>query len=164
MTMAGLAQKGGAVYSHIRLANDPADITAIRVPARGADVLGGDLVVAGTKKVLAAVKPGKTIVVVNTHEVLPGDFTRNADYSLPTERIKRTIRDLAVGDHTHFRTRGERLAQALFGNALAQNIFMVAGAPTKFGALPLSAEAIERAIELNGEAVAMNKAVMPRRA
>ncbi|QRG09170.1 indolepyruvate ferredoxin oxidoreductase family protein [Xanthobacter dioxanivorans] len=155
--MAGLAQKGGAVYSHIRLAHDPADITAIRVPARGADVvLGGDLVVAGTKKVLAAVKPGKTIVVVNTHEVLPGDFTRNADYSLPTERIKRTIRDLAGGEMTHF-IEASRLALALFGNALAQNIFMV-GYAYQFGALPLSAEAIEKAIELNGEAVAMNKA------
>ena len=155
--MAGLAQKGGAVYSHIRLAADPADITAIRVPARGADViLGGDIVVAGTKKVLAAVKPGKTIFVVNTHEVLPGDFTRNADYSLPTERIRRTIRE-AVGERqTHF-IEASRLAQALFGNALAQNIFMV-GYAYQFGALPLSAEAIERAIELNGEAVAMNKA------
>lgn len=155
--MTGLAQKGGAVYSHIRLANDPADITAIRVPARGADVvLGGDLVVAGTKKVLAAVKPGKTICVVNTHEVLPGDFTRNADYSLPTERIKRTIRDLVGDAQTHF-IEASRLAQALFGNALAQNIFMV-GYAYQFGALPLSAAAIERAIELNGEAVAMNKA------
>jgi len=155
--MAGLAQKGGAVYSHIRLANDPADITAIRVPARGADVvLGGDLVVAGTRKVLAAVKPGETIVVVNTHEVLPGDFTRNADYSLPVERLKRTIRDDAGADHTHF-IEATRLSTALFGSALAQNIFML-GYAYQFGALPLSAEAIEKAIELNGEAVAMNTA------
>jgi len=155
--MAGLAQKGGAVYSHIRLANDPADITAIRVPARGADVvLGGDIVVAGTKKVLAAVKPGETLVVVNTHEVLPGDFTRNADYSLPTERIKRTITASAGAGHTHF-IEASRLATALFGNALAQNIFMV-GYAYQFGAFPVSAAALERAIELNGEAVAMNKA------
>ncbi|MEP9351548.1 indolepyruvate ferredoxin oxidoreductase family protein [Xanthobacter sp. KR7-225] len=155
--MAGLAQKGGAVYSHIRLANDPADITAIRVPARGADViLGGDIVVAGTKKVLAAVKPGKTLVVVNTHEVLPGDFTRNADFSLPTERIKRTISQAAGPENTHF-IEASRLAAALFGNSLAQNIFMV-GYAYQFGALPVSAQAIERAIELNGEAVAMNKA------
>ncbi len=154
--MAGLAQKGGAVYSHIRLAHDPSDITAIRIPARGADVvLGGDLVVAGTKKVLAAVKPGATIVVVNTHEVLPGDFTRNADYSLPAERIKRTIREAAGAPQAHF-IEASRLATALFGNALAQNIFMV-GYAYQFGALPLSAAAIERAIELNGEAVAMNK-------
>ena len=57
--MAGLAQKGGAVYSHIRIAKRPDDIHAIRVAAGGADlVLGGDIVVAGNKKVLSAVKPG----------------------------------------------------------------------------------------------------------
>ncbi|MFG1426338.1 indolepyruvate ferredoxin oxidoreductase family protein [Roseixanthobacter glucoisosaccharinicivorans] len=155
--MAGLAQKGGAVYSHIRLANRPEDITAIRIPARGADlILGGDLVVAGTKKVLAAVKPGATIVVVNTHEVLPGDFTRDADYSLPTERLKRTISGLAGVEKTHL-IEASRLAVALFGNSLAQNIFMV-GYAYQFGALPVSEAAILRALELNGEAVAMNKA------
>ena len=58
--MAGLAQKGGAVYSHMRIAERPEDIHAIRVAAGGADlVLGGDIVVAGNKKVLAAVKPGR---------------------------------------------------------------------------------------------------------
>ena len=84
--MAGLAQKGGAVYSHMRIAERPEDIHAIRVAAGGADlVLGGDIVVAGNKKVLSAVKPG-TAMVINTSEFLPGDFTRNADFSLPTER------------------------------------------------------------------------------
>ena len=87
--MAGLAQKGGAVYSHIRIANKPEDIHAIRVAAGGADlVIGGDVVVAGTKKVLSAFKPG-TNVVINSFEYMPGDFTRNADFSLPLERIKR---------------------------------------------------------------------------
>ncbi len=90
--MAGLAQKGGAVYSHIRIANTPDDIHAIRVAASGADlVLGGDIVVAGNKKVLGAMKPGNTRVIVNTAEFLPGDFARNADFSLPTERLKRAI-------------------------------------------------------------------------
>ena len=90
--MAGLAQKGGAVYSHIRIANTPEEIHAIRVAAGGADlVIGGDIVVVGSKKVLGAIKHGQTRVVVNTFEFLPGDFTRNADYSLPTERLKRAI-------------------------------------------------------------------------
>ena len=98
LDMAGLAQKGGAVQSHVRIAERPEDIHAIRVAARGADlVLGGDIVVAGTKKVLAAMTPGSTTVVVNVAEVLPGDFTRNADYSLPTERLKRAIA-AAAGD------------------------------------------------------------------
>ena len=61
LDMAGLAQKGGAVYSHMRIAERPEDIHAIRIAAGGADlVLGGDIVVAGNKKVLAAVKHGRT--------------------------------------------------------------------------------------------------------
>ena len=155
--MAGLAQKGGAVYSHIRIANKPEDIHAIRMAAGGCDlVLGGDIVVAGNKKVLATVKHGSTQIVANTAEFLPGDFTRNADFSLPTERLKRAIVTAAGRDNVAF-VDASRLATALLGNSIASNIFMVGYAFQK-GAIPLSAEAIEKAIELNGEAVAMNQA------
>jgi len=153
--MAGLAQKGGAVSSHIRIANTPSDIHAIRVAAAGADlVLGGDIVVVGGKKVLGAMKTGITRVIVNTAEFLPGDFTRNADFSLPTERLKRAIIRYAGRDRTRFVDAG-RLATALLGNSMGANMFML-GYAFQAGALPLSAEAIERAIELNGEAVPMN--------
>jgi indolepyruvate ferredoxin oxidoreductase len=153
--MAGLAQKGGAVYSFMRIAERPEDIHAIRVAAGGADlVLGGDIVVAGNKKVLAAVKPGRAAMVINTAEFLPGDFTRNADFSLPTERLKRAITTAAGKEHTHF-IDASRLATALFGNSLGANIFLV-GYAYQLGALPLSSSAIEQAIALNGEAVKMN--------
>src|SRR5262249_14305290 len=152
--MAGLAQKGGAVQSHIRIAKDPADIHAIRVAARGADlVLGGDIVVAGNKKVLAAVKPG-TVAVVNTAEMLPGEFTRNTEFSLPSERLRRAISGATGRDHAHF-VNASRLATALLGQTLGANMFLL-GYAYQIGALPLSADAIERALELNGEAVAMN--------
>ncbi len=155
--MAGLAQKGGAVYSHMRIAERPEDIHAIRIAARGADlVIGGDIVVAGNKKVLAAVKPGRTAMVVNTSEFMPGDFTRNADFSLPTGRLRRAIEGAAGRERTHF-VNASKLAAALFGSSLGQNIFMVGYAWQK-GTIPISAAAIEQAIELNGEAVAMNKA------
>ncbi len=155
--MAGLAQKGGAVYSHIRVANTPDDIHAIRVAAAGADlILGGDIVVVGAKKVLGAVKPGNTRVIVNTAEFLPGDFTRQADYSLPTERLKRAIVGTASAQRSHF-VDASRLATALLGNSIGANTFML-GYAYQMGALPLSAEAIERAIEMNGEAVPMNLA------
>ncbi len=97
--MAGLAQKGGAVYSHVQLAPRQDDIHAIRVAAGQADlVLGCDLVVTGSKKVLAAVKRrAATALVVNTAEVMPGDFARNADFSLPAERLKRAIAAAAGG-------------------------------------------------------------------
>jgi indolepyruvate ferredoxin oxidoreductase len=157
LDMAGLAQKGGAVYSHMRIASRPEDIHAIRIAAGGADlVLGGDIVVAGNKKVLAAVKHGTTVMVVNVAEFLPGDFTRNADFSLPTERLKRAIIADAGREEAHF-VDATRVATALFGNSLGANIFLV-GYAYQLGAMPLSAASIEHAIELNGEAVEMNKA------
>ena len=153
--MAGLAQKGGAVYSHIRIANTPDDIHAIRVAAGGADVvIGGDIVVVGSKKVLGAIKSGNTQVLVNTAEFLPGDFTRNADYSLPTERLKRAITGAAGRDRSHFFD-ATRIASDIVGRAISTNLVMV-GYAYQTGALPLSAEAIEKAIELNGESVAEN--------
>jgi len=153
--MAGLAQKGGAVYSHVRLARTQADIHAIRVAAGDADlVLGCDLVVTGTKKVLAAVRSGATRLVINTAEILPGDFTRNADYSLPAERIKRAILGAAGSDLVSF-VDASAIATTLLGNSIAANMLML-GLAFQKGAVPLSAEALERAIELNGEAVKMN--------
>lgn len=154
---AGLAQKGGGVFSHLRIAERPEDIHAIRIPAYGAElVLGGDMVVVGSKKVLSAMQPGRTTVVVNTHETQPGDFTHNADFSLPTERLKREIAKAADKDRTHF-VEATKLSTALFGNSLGQNIFLV-GYAYQLGRLPVSEEAILRAIELNGQAVEMNQA------
>jgi indolepyruvate ferredoxin oxidoreductase len=157
LDMAGLAQKGGAVFSYMRIGESPDAIHAIRVAAGRADlVLGGDIVVAGTRKILAAVKHGATQMVVNTAEFMPGEFTRNADFSLPSERLKRTIVADAGADNTHFINAGG-IAAALFGQSIGANMFMV-GYAYQLGAIPLSAAAIEKAIELNGEAVAMNRA------
>ncbi len=95
-------------------------------------------------------------MVINTAEFLPGDFTRNADFSLPTERLKRAIVADAGRDKTHF-VDASRAANALLGNTVGANIFLV-GYAYQLGALPLAAASIEQAIELNGEAVEMNKA------
>ncbi|MGD9913323.1 MAG: indolepyruvate ferredoxin oxidoreductase family protein [Rhizobiaceae bacterium] len=155
--MAGLAQKGGAVFSHVRIARSPEEINAIRVSAGMADlVLGCDLVVSGNKKVLSAVRQGHTLFVANTAEVMPGDFARSADFSLPAERVKRAIRSAAGEDRAHFFD-ATRTAAKLFGNSLGANMLML-GFACQQGGLPVSPEAIERAIELNGEAVAMNVA------
>jgi indolepyruvate ferredoxin oxidoreductase len=159
LDMAGLAQKGGAVYSHMRIAQRPEDIHAIRIAAGAADlVLGGDIVVAGNKKVLAAVKHGSTAMVINVAEFMPGDFTRNPDFSLPTERLKRAIIADAGREKTHF-IDATRAATALLGNSVGANIFLV-GYAYQIGAIPLSAASIEEAIELNGEAVEMNKSAL----
>ncbi len=155
--MAGLAQKGGAVFSHVRIAHTPEDIHAIRVSAGKADlVLGCDLVVSGNKKVLSSVREGETVFVVNTAEVMPGDFARSADFSLPTERLKKAIRTAVGPEKAHF-VDATQAAATLFGNSLGANMFLL-GFAYQQGGLPLSADAIEKAIDLNGQAVAMNVA------
>src|SRR5216683_3318313 len=95
-------------------------------------------------------------MVINLAEMLPGEFTRNPEFSLPTERIKRTISSLAGATHSHF-VNASALSTALLGQSLGANMFML-GYAYQLGALPISAEAIEKAIEMNGEAVAMNHA------
>jgi indolepyruvate ferredoxin oxidoreductase len=95
-------------------------------------------------------------MVINTAEVLPGDFTRNTEFVLPTERLKRAITNAAGRDRTHF-VEASRIATALLGQSIGANMFLV-GYAYQLGALPLSAAAIEQALELNGEAVAMNVA------
>ena len=136
--MAGLAQKGGAVYSHVRLANTPGRHPRHPRQAGAAHLmLGCDLVVTGTKKVLASVKKGRTALVVNTAEVMPGDFTRNADFSLPAERIKRAIMAAAGREGVAF-VDATAIATALLGNAIAANMFML-GYAYQSGRVPLSA-------------------------
>jgi indolepyruvate ferredoxin oxidoreductase len=153
--MAGLAQKGGAVYSHIKIAARPEQIHAISIAAGGADlVLGCDLVVSGSAKVLAALRKRETGVVVNTAEIYPGDFARNADFTLPAEAIKRAITEAADDDAAFFDATG--LSIALFGTSIAANIILV-GFAWQRGLLPLSEAALMRAIELNDEAVELNK-------
>ncbi|OWK20287.1 hypothetical protein AJ88_32515 [Mesorhizobium amorphae CCBAU 01583] len=85
---------------------------------------------------------------------MPGEFARSADFSLPVERLKKAIRSAAGDDRAHFFD-ATRTATALFGNSLGANMFML-GFAFQHGGLPLSAEAVEKAIELNGQAVAMN--------
>ena len=152
--MAGLAQKGGAVHIHLRLANRPEDISAVRVATGEADVLiGGDLVVSAGSKTLGLLAPGAK-AAVNSHEIITGDFTRNADFRLPTDRLRlalevRLREGLKLFDATE-------LSRALMGDSIFSNM-MVLGAAWQIGAVPLSREAIRRAIELNGTAVEANQ-------
>ncbi len=155
--MAGLAQKGGPVTSHIRIAPMPEDIKAVRVAAGGADlVIGCDAVVASSARALAAIDPGRTAVFVNTHETYPGAFTHDPDYTLPMRRIVQAITARAGAPKSHF-IEATEIATALCGDAIATNMFML-GLAWQAGVVPLSHFAILKAIELNGVAVAMNKA------
>ncbi len=155
LDMTGLAQKGGAVMSHIVLANRPDDLAATHVPAGGANLLlGCDMVVAAADSVLATARRGVTHAVVNTFEMMTGEFTRNADTVFPAAELSARIRDAIGIERTHF-VDANRLATALLGDSIGANLFML-GFAFQLGAVPLSADAITRAIDLNGVSVAMN--------
>jgi indolepyruvate ferredoxin oxidoreductase len=155
--MSGLAQKGGAVSIHMRIGPTPDAIHAIRLSAEEADtLLGCDIVVAGSRKALSAIRPGESRVFVNLHETYPGDFTRDADFSLPTQRLKRAIAERAGSGRAHF-VEAERLAAALVGDAIATNMLMV-GFAWQQGGIPISRDSLLEAIRLNGVEVEMNLA------
>ena len=156
LDMTGLAQKGGAVYSHVRIAERPDQIHAVRIAAGGAHLLlGCDLVVSASADALSKLQPGYSRAIVNAHETITGEFTRNPDLVFPGGELQRSIVNATGPDHSEFLD-ATRLATGLLGDAIASNLFML-GYAYQRGMVPLSAEAIERAIALNGVAVEFNR-------
>jgi len=152
----GLAQKGGAVTTHIRIAKTPDDIHAVRIAAGEADlVLGCDMVVVNDYWALSKVRAGRTQVVINTYEAMPGTFTTHPDMQFPAADIVQAIRQ-ATGGQAPLQIDATELATALMGDAIASNLFML-GYAWQRGLVPLSFDALMRAVELNGAAVEMNK-------
>ena len=156
LDMTGLAQKGGAVMSHLRIAPRPEDIQTVRIAPGGARLLlGCDLVVAGGKEALLDARAGRG--------PRGGQRARDDDRRLhPQRRLQPAGRGAAsarsckaAGERATI-VEGTRLATALLGDAIATNLFMV-GFAYQQGLLPVSAAAIERAIELNRVAVDMNR-------
>ena len=155
MEMAGLAQKGGAVHIHCRIGENLDDISAIRVAVGECDALiGGDLVVSAGSKTLGLMKTGRTKGVVNAHEIMTGDFTRDTEFKLPTSALKVSLEarlkdGLAMFD-------ASELAKAVMGDSIFSNM-IVFGAAWQMGAIPLTHDAIMQAITLNGAAVTRNQ-------
>jgi len=152
----GLAQKGGAVTTHIRIARAPEDIHAVRIAAGEADlVLGCDMVVVNDYWALSKLRAGRSQVVLNTYEAMPGTFTTRPDMQFPAAEIVQAVTQ-ALGGHAPLRIDATELATALMGDAIAANLFML-GYAWQRGLVPLSLESLMRAVELNGAAVEMNK-------
>ncbi|MCP5151041.1 MAG: indolepyruvate ferredoxin oxidoreductase family protein [Ectothiorhodospiraceae bacterium] len=157
LDMTGLAQKGGAVTSHLRIASDPAGISATRIAGGAADaLLGCDLMVAAGRDALATVGAGRTRCVVNTHETMTGDFTRQPDLVFPGGALRAAI-ERRAGAGAVEAVDATRIATRLLGDSIATNLFML-GFAFQRGLVPVAAESIERAIVLNGVAVEMNRA------
>ncbi|MHA6196950.1 indolepyruvate ferredoxin oxidoreductase family protein [Pseudomonas wadenswilerensis] len=170
LDMAGMAQKGGAVWSHIRIARRQEELHAPRIAEGEADLLlGCDLVVSANAETLSKLREGVTHALVNSEESLTsafvrnfarqaetGDLQRHPDTHFPTAGMNGQIRE-AVGEGNAEFIDASRLATALMGDSIATNTFMLGFACQK-GWLPVGEAALLQAIEINGAAVPFNKA------
>ena len=172
LDMAGLAQKGGAVWSHVRIADRPEQLHAARVAAGEANaVIGCDLVVAASDESLAKMQKGLTRVVINRAQSNTSEFVRgfaaqarsgdvgaSPDPQFPARAMEAQIVDAVGAECAEFLDATE-LATELLGDSIATNLFML-GYAWQRGLVPLSRQAIERAIEINGTAIEANKAAL----
>ncbi len=154
LDLTGLSQKYGAVTSHVRLARRSESLHATRIASGEADALiGCDLIVAAGDECLSKLKPD-TRAVIDADLIPTSDFARNPNWSVDKEGLIERLKS-SLGDAA-FVVDGQRLAKAILGDAIASNMFML-GAAWQKGLVPVRREAIERAIELNGVAIEVNK-------
>src|SRR5258708_6680946 len=162
LDMSGLAQKYGAVMSHVQAAQSAEELHASRLDTGGANlVIGCDLVVTASTESVAKMAPSRTRAVVNATVTPTAEFVRNPNWKLPGSDLQADIADACGGANTAFVPATE-LASGLLGDAIATNMFMLGYAYQK-GWIPLAAGSLERAIELNGVAVPGHPQRLPLR-
>ena len=154
LDMSGLAQKGGAVLSHVRLSENPADVTSSRIVTGTADlVIAADEVVAIAKETISLCESSRTTGVINTHLIPIADFILNRDFNFQNRKVNNVLETALRKDSTFLDF--TKAAETLLGDSIATNMMMM-GFAYQRGLLPLQAASIEQAIELNGVSIKMN--------
>ncbi len=152
----GFAQKGGSVLSFVRLADVPSRLNQVRIDTQQADaMLACDLVVSASPDALLTVRHGRTRILANTHEVPVAESLHNPDATLRAPQLLDKLR-FAAGEDRVETLDAQSLAEAFLGDSIVSNILQL-GYGWQRGLVPLSLEALLRAIELNGVAVENNK-------
>lgn len=147
LDMAGLAQKGGAVMSHIRISRADRPVAAPRIAAGTADLLiAADSVVAASKESILLCSPGRTAAIVNSHLAPVSDFIRHRDFDFRRDAVRDT---LASAVRTQQVEDFSALAKGLTGDEIGANLMML-GHAWQTGLIPLAKESILEAIRLNG--------------
>jgi len=153
--MTGLSQKNGAVFSHVRIAAQNEDLGAQKLGIGEADLaLAFDAVAALAKEPAITLDGERTKVVVNARVTPTPAFQRNPDLTLDQSLLVRRLGKMSAQLESVDAT---GLGLALLGDTIAANLFML-GYASQLGLLPVSPEAIERAVEINGVAIPFNKA------
>ena len=156
LDMTGLAQKGGAVMSHVRLADKAEDIQSTRVGTGMADlVIGCDLIVTAGKDALSRMGEGRTFAAINANGTPTSTFIKNPNWQFPGESAEHDIRKACGADRVDM-IDAASIATALMGDNIATNMFILGYAWQK-GWVPLELAALTRAIELNAVSIDFNK-------
>ena len=156
LDMTGLAQKGGAVMSHVRLADKASDIQSTRVGTGMADlVIGCDLIVTAGKDALSRMGEGRTFAAINANGTPTSTFIKNPNWQFPGESAENDIRKACGAERVDL-IDAASIATALMGDNIATNMFILGYAWQK-GWVPLEEVALMRAIELNGVSIDFNK-------
>ena len=151
----GLAQKNGAVMSHVRIGKTPESLHATRIATGSADLLlGADMVVSASSAARSRLGRNRTKGVVNTHLTPTADFTLRPDVDFRETDMMVKVKQ-ALGEENTYLMEGTHIAETLMGDAIATNMFMLGFACQK-GFVPLHHESIEQALKLNGVAVEDN--------
>ncbi|MEM5338562.1 indolepyruvate ferredoxin oxidoreductase family protein [Paraburkholderia azotifigens] len=157
LDVTGLAQKGGAVMSHVQIANQPADIHATRIAMGEANlVIGCDSIVTASDECVSRMQSGRTHVVLNSAPTPTAEFIKNPNWRFPGASADADVR-AAAGDDSVSSVDANHFAVALLGDAIYTNPFVLGYAWQK-GWLPLTHESLIRAIELNAVQVEKNRA------
>ena len=152
----GFAQKFGPVLSYLRIGEQPANINQVRIePARADALIGCDLVVSSSPKASITYQKDHTRALVNTAEMLTGDFIQHRDANLRVDARLAAIGN-AVGDGRLSTIDANTLARKLMGDAIYANVIMT-GCAWQQGLIPVSLAALQRAIELNGVKIEANQ-------
>jgi indolepyruvate ferredoxin oxidoreductase len=152
----GFAQKGGSVLAFVRLATRAEWLNQVRIDTQQADAfLACDLVVGAGADALGTVKHGRTRIVANTHEIATAAFLRDPNASVHAPELIAKMRH-AAGAEGVTTLDAQALALRFLGDTLGANILLL-GYAWQQGLIPVGLAALERAIELNGVAVEMNK-------
>ncbi|TNE61340.1 MAG: indolepyruvate ferredoxin oxidoreductase family protein [Alphaproteobacteria bacterium] len=155
LDMTGLAQKGGSVLSHVRIARDGDKLRSPRiVTGRTHALLACDSIVAASKDATNILRSDRTAAVINSHLTPVADFVRNKDIDFKQAAVQKQLDDV-TRDDARFRIPAQEIASALMGDAIATNTFVLGYAWQK-GLIPLSLASIVEAIELNKVAVQTN--------
>jgi len=151
----GLAQKFGAVYSHLTVADSDDQLHSPRIGAANCDLLiSADLLTGGADRALSRLKPGLSKAVANRHETVTGAFTLDPESRVPGDQLVKSLQNICVDGGVTV-CEATELSRRLIGDTIGANSLLM-GVACQQGWLPVSVESIERAIELNGVGVAIN--------